>query len=442
MKLTQWIVGLSGLLALPSLADTDVYLTNNSDQSLTIQVKHEGSDLLEYGEEWQQHVQVLGPWETKSILSFNRWEGVKTGQNYRFETVVSNLRGENITLNQVMEGHWYNSTIEYGLSATDVSLALKNDRNIHRSSTDAFGTRTSELAFKSASTARYDDLYYTITPNKVDEVVDIDEQNLKLMTYNIWALPAIASHIGDRYELIPDYVKGYDVLALQEVFANGRDAFLRELAKEYPYQTKMLDKDGFNIYDGGVIIVSRYPIVNQAQYVFPDCSGTDCFADKGMNYAEIIKGGQAYHVFATHTASLDTDTSRDYRQRQFKQIRSMAQSLNIPSDETVIYSGDFNVNKLKFPGDYQQMLANLSAIEPKYSGYTASTFDPRINNFAGEALSGGENVEYLDYVMVSNEYGLKSFNDNRVDVPRSTAESLWKHFNLSDHFPVSAVIKP
>ncbi|MDW1502399.1 phospholipase, partial [Vibrio sp. YT-19(2023)] len=52
------------------------------------------------------------------------------------------------------------------------------------------------------------------------------------------------------------------------------------------------------------------------------------------------------------------------------------------------------------------------------------------------------NVEYLDYVMVSNEYGVKSFNDNRVDVPRSTAEGLWKHYNLSDHFPVSAVIKP
>lgn len=109
------------------------------------------------------------------------------------------------------------------------------------------------------------------------------------MTYNVWALPAIASHIGDRLDIIPEYVKGYDVLALQEVFSNGRNDFLRALAKEYPYQTKMLDKSGFNIHDGGVTIVSRYPIVNQAQYVFPDCSGTDCFADKGVNYAEVIK---------------------------------------------------------------------------------------------------------------------------------------------------------
>ena len=375
------------------------------------------------------------------MLSFNRWEGVKSGETYRFNTVVSNSTGESVTLQQVMKGHWHNSTIEHGVSAADVTLSLHNDRNVYRFTSQAFGERRAELAFKSVKTARYDDLYYTITPQKIDETVEQDANTLKMMTYSIWALPAIASHISDRFDLIPDYVKGYDVLALQEVFASGRDAFLRELAKEYPYQTTMLNKDGINIHDGGVMIVSRYPIVNQAQYVFPDCTGTDCFADKGVNYAEVIKGGRAYHVFATHTASYDTDTARDYRQRQFKQMRQLAQTLEIPRSESVVYSGDFNVNKLKFPGDYQQMIVNLSAIEPSYSGYTDSTFDPRINDFAGEVASGGENVEYLDYVMVSNEYKAASSSDNRVDVPRSTGESLWKHYNLSDHFPVTAVIK-
>ncbi|MDC5805292.1 sphingomyelin phosphodiesterase [Vibrio europaeus] len=441
MNFKQCSIALVALMASSAFADTDVYLTNNSGQALTIQVSHDGTDILKHGEEWKQHVETLGPWETKQVMSFNRWEGVKSGKTYRFSTVVSNPVGESVTLNQVMKGHWYNSSIEYGVSAADVSLSLKDDRSIHRYNSQSFGERSAELAFKSAKTARYDDLYYTITPQKVEEQVENDDSTLKMMTYNIWALPVIASHIGDRYDLIPEYVKGYDVLALQEVFASGRDAFLRELAKEYPYQTKMLDKEGINIYDGGVMIVSRYPIVNQAQYVFPDCTGTDCFADKGVNYAEVIKGGKAYHVFATHTASFDTDTARDYRQRQFKQIRQLATSLNIPKTDTVVYSGDFNVNKLKFPGDYQQMIANLSAIEPTYSGYTASTFDPRINDFAGEAMSGGENVEYLDYVMVSNEYQVRSYNDNRVDVPRSTDERLWKHYNLSDHFPVTAVVK-
>lgn len=61
MNLKQWNILLASLIALPALADTDVYLTNNSDQSLTIQVSHDGSDLLEYGEEWKQHTEALGP---------------------------------------------------------------------------------------------------------------------------------------------------------------------------------------------------------------------------------------------------------------------------------------------------------------------------------------------------------------------------------------------
>ncbi len=164
------------------------------------------------------------------------------------------------------------------------------------------------------------------------------------MTYNIWAFPAIASHIGDRYDLIPQYVEGYDALALQEVFANGRDEFLRELAKEYPYQTKMLDKDGINIYMTAASSLSAaIPLLTKLNMCFPDCTGTDCFADKCVNYAEIIKKWQAYHVFGTHTASFDTTTARNYWQRQFRQMRELAVSLDIPASETVIYSGDFNV---------------------------------------------------------------------------------------------------
>ncbi|WP_047687778.1 sphingomyelin phosphodiesterase [Vibrio sp. ZOR0018] len=442
MKIINKVIlfGLS-LAAHAALADTDIYLTNNSALPMSIAVKQTGSDQLQQGSEWQQHSETLGPWETKMVLSFNRWQGVKSGKTYQFETMVTLPQGQVFSLQQKMEGHWYNSSIEHGVQARDIPLQWQNDRAVHRYYSTQLIERPTELAFKSVSTTRYDDIYYTITPTNTEETPDAE--TLKVMTYNVWALPVIASNIAERFAIIPQHIKGYDAVMLQEVFAAGRDAFLRELAKEYPYQTKMLDKSGVNIHDGGVIIVSRYPIVNQGQYVFPDCSGTDCFADKGVNYAEIIKNGQAYHLFATHTASFDTDTARDYRQRQFRQMRSFAQSFSIPSTETVIYGGDFNVNKRKFADDYQNMLANLASTEPSYAGYTESTFDPRINDFAGEPLSGGENVEYLDYVVVSQEFAQPSEQQNRntVLVPRTTDERLWQHYNLSDHFPVKAEIR-
>lgn len=428
-----------------AIADSDIYVSNNTAQRLAISIQHTGSDLLEKGSEWFQQAEQIGPYETKMVLSMNRWTGVKSGKEYRFETVLTNESGDAVTLHQKMNGHWYNSSITYGVSSDDVALSLKDDREIHRYNS-AFNNKdssntASELAFKSTASARYDDIYYAITPENIQEQPESDPHTLKVMTYNIWALPVIASHIGERFDILPDYVKGHDVLMLQEVFASGRSDFLRELAKEYPYQTKMLNKSGVNIYDGSVVIVSRYPIVNESQYVYPDCSGTDCFADKGVNYAEVIKNGRAYHLFATHTASFDTDTARDYRQRQFRQIRDMAASLNIPQNETVVYGGDFNVNKLKFPTDYQNMFVNLKAAEPEYAGYTASTFDPRINGFSGQPGSGGENVEYLDYIVVSDEYQPATDNSNTVAVPRTSATELWGHWDLSDHFPVKAVIR-
>ncbi|QDO82131.1 phospholipase [Shewanella psychropiezotolerans] len=433
-------LGISVLWVLPALADSDIYVTNNSDQIISVDVIHTGSGRLEKGNEWQQHTDSLGPWETKVVLSFNRWEGVESGQDYNFETRLTNQLGESVSLHQRVEGHWYNSTMKHGASADDLDLQWQDNRDIYRYQTFSPYSGLSELSFKADNTARYDDIYYALTPGKIDEQKDDNEDLLKVMTYNIWALPVIASHIQDRLAILPEYMRGYDVLMLQEVFASGRGDFLRQLAEEYPFQTEMLNKPGVNIYDGGVVLVSRFPIVNQSQYVFPDCTGTDCFTDKGVNYAEVIKGGKAYHLFATHTASFDTDTARDYRQRQFRQIREFASSMNIPANEMVVYGGDFNVNKRKFEDDYANMLANLDASAPEYAGYTESTFDPRVNKFAGAPASGGENVEYLDYIVVSNEYLTKPNNTNRVLVPRTTDPRLWKHWNLSDHFPVTTVL--
>ena len=441
-KLLSSLALLSALLSSHVIADSDIYVTNNTKASLLINIEHTGSDLLEKNDEWFQHAHELGPYETKKVLSFNRYYGAKSGKEYRFNTQLITGSGDQVSLLQNMRGTWFGSTVTHSAKASDFDAPQFSDREIQRFNSyfNSVVSTPTEVAFKAAATARYDDFYYTITEQQLDEIPAEPENALKVMTYNIWALPVIASHISERLGLLPEYLKGYDAILLQEVFSSGRDDFLRVLAREYPYQTRMLDKPGINIYDGGVTIISRYPIVNQTQYVFPDCSGTDCFADKGVNYAEIIKEGQAYHLFATHTASFDTDSARANRQTQFRQIRNLAQNLNIPQSEMVVYGGDFNVNKRKFPIDYQNMLSNLQASEPSYAGYTESTFDPRINSFAGQPGSGGENVEYLDYIVVSNEYKSVESNTNTVKVPRTTAEPLWKHWDLSDHFPVKAEI--
>ncbi|MGL5482523.1 MAG: endonuclease/exonuclease/phosphatase family protein, partial [Aeromonas veronii] len=263
-----------------ALADTDVYLTNNSPEPLQIDIRQSGSGQLQPGSQWSQHRTELGPWESAMVLSFNRYEGVKAGKSYLFETRVTTAGGDVYRLNQLMEGTWWNTTLQHGGETPTSASGWQNDRAIHR----VAGPQ--DLAFAAKFTGRYDDLHYMITPPQKREQPEPAENRLKVASYNVWALPVIASSIGERLTLLPDYLKGYDALLLQEVFDGRREGFLQALAKEYPYQTKVLDKPGVNVHDGGVVIVSRYPIVREAQLVYPQCTGTDCFADKGVMYAE------------------------------------------------------------------------------------------------------------------------------------------------------------
>jgi len=141
-----------------ALADTDVYLTNNSPEPLQIDIRQSGSGQLQPGSQWSQHRTELGPWESAMVLSFNRYEGVKAGKSYLFETRVTTAGGDVYRLNQLMEGTWWNTTLQHGGETPTSASGWQNDREIHR----VAGPR--ELAFAAKFTGRYDDLHYMITP--------------------------------------------------------------------------------------------------------------------------------------------------------------------------------------------------------------------------------------------------------------------------------------
>src|SRR5690606_31628476 len=132
--------------------------------------------------------------------------------------------------------------------------------------------------------------YYVVTNDTLPEPVS-GADALKVLSYNIYALPLVATKISERLAELPKHLKGYDVILFQEAFSSDRTGMLQQLAAEYPYQTHVpkIPYDGINVFDSGVLVVSRYPIVATADFIYPDCSGTDCFADKGIIYAEVIK---------------------------------------------------------------------------------------------------------------------------------------------------------
>lgn len=430
----NWLSAL--LLSLASVvpqavADSYVFITNSTSDTVQVTVQQTGSSQLIAGSQWRQEATEIAPYATVRVLAFNRNVGVKSGKTYQFDTHIS-AGSSTVIAQQQMTGTWTGSTIRHSIRSTTSQAPWFTDRVIHRYQ-GPYQSKPSTQAVAAQFTGGYDDFYYTISNITQAEPLS-DADSLKVLTYNIYALPLVASDISERLAELPTMLKGYDVLFLQEAFSSDSPAMLRALASEYPYQTEILRAplSGVNVYNGGVVIVSRYPIGQTDYVVYPDCTGTDCFADKGFIYAEIIKHGQGYHLVNTHAASFDTDAARQMRQSQFKLMQQHIAAQYIPGSDAVIYGGDFNVNKLRFTDDYQQMQQNLNASVPTSSGYVASTFDPSVNFYAAKY----DSVEYLDYLVYSNAHRQPSNSKNDVRILRSTSNNLWRKWDLSDHFPV------
>lgn len=60
-----------------------------------------------------------------------------------------------------------------------------------------------------------------------------------------------------------------------------------------------------SLLNGGVIIVSKWPIIHEAQHIYRSaCHYSDCLAAKGVKYARVLKTigdtSKIFNVFATH----------------------------------------------------------------------------------------------------------------------------------------------
>ncbi|MDQ3565209.1 MAG: sphingomyelin phosphodiesterase [Pseudomonadota bacterium] len=254
--------------------------------------------------------------------------------------------------------------------------------------------------------------------------------SFNVLAYNIYMRPTtlFANDQSDRGAVLPSKLRGFDVIVFSEAFDDTvRNQLLADLRGEYPHRTRILGADRGVEQDGGVIIVSRWPITAEAQRLYGDvCVGDDCKADKGVLYARSEKHGQTYHVFASHTQAGDGTEQQQTRMRQLGIIKSFIDGRGLSDTEPVFIAGDLNVNKYD-AGEYAAMLRILDAWYPQPFGHPY-TVDSTSNRRAGGR-------SYLDYVLVSNRH-LQPMNAIiETLIPRSPTP-FGGDYDLSDHFPV------
>ncbi|MFD5102641.1 sphingomyelin phosphodiesterase [Streptomyces albidochromogenes] len=263
-----------------------------------------------------------------------------------------------------------------------------------------------------------------------------------------------------RAKAIPaaPFFRGNDVVVLQEAFDNGAsDALKSNAAAQYPHQTPVMGRSrtGWDATggsysattpeDGGVAILSKWPVVRKEQYVYKDACGADWYSNKGFVYAVLDVNGTRVHVVGTHAQSTDpgcgADEAAQMRSRQFRAIDAFLDGKNIPASEQVIVAGDFNVDS--HSPEYATMLADggLTGGDAR-TGHPYS-FDTADNSIASERYPDDPR-EDLDYVLHRAGHVKPAGWTNEVIKEQSapwTVSSWGKRYtytNLSDHYPVVA----
>jgi len=227
-----------------------------------------------------------------------------------------------------------------------------------------------------------------------------------------------------RSERIPLHLLGYDAVVLQEAFSNDhREEIIAALANEYPYHSDILGDDEFLSYNGGVIILSRWPITTQAQMVFDNCAGSDCMVKKGVVYAAINKAGLNVHLFGLHLQAEQKYSAA--RIAQFPQIHQFIDRQQIESSEPILVAGDFNVDYFANDndGEFNQLLDAVSLQQPNDA--LVPSYDGASNSLIKDSVS-----ERLDYIFFSSRHRKPLKASNEVLFFRDGNK------DLSDHHPV------
>ncbi|MEV8363670.1 sphingomyelin phosphodiesterase [Streptomyces niveus] len=290
-----------------------------------------------------------------------------------------------------------------------------------------------------------------------------DTPALKVLTYNTFLFSKLLypnwgqDHRAAAIPAAPFY-GGNDMVVVQEAFDNSSsDALQRNSAAQYPYQTPVLgrSKSGWDATggsysaltpeDGGVAVLSKWPIVRKEQYVFQDACGGDWFSNKGFVYTQLDVGGSKVHLVGTHTQSTDpgcaAGEAAEVRSSQFRAIDAFLDAKSIPASEQVLVAGDFNVDS--HSAEYASMLADGGLADADARTGHPYSFDTTDNSIASERYPDDPR-EDLDHVLHRAGHAKPGGWTNEVVKERSApwTVSSWgtsyTYTNLSDHYPVVA----
>ncbi|KDO34655.1 hypothetical protein SPRG_00718 [Saprolegnia parasitica CBS 223.65] len=179
----------------------------------------------------------------------------------------------------------------------------------------------------------------------------------RVLSLNVFMRPpGIAGRGGDHKDLRLRFLKqkiaDYDIVCLQELFVGGSGR-QPDLVR-YAAQCGLAHHAGSvypslwsrKLMDGGLLILSRYPIVRHGQWVFTRGRGSDGVCAKGVVYAQLqVDASSTLHVFTTHTQAGEDEAATAIRMHQLRELAAFVHATcACVADAPILIAGDFNLD--------------------------------------------------------------------------------------------------
>lgn len=462
---------LISLCSLPAYSKYYIHLHNHSSQTLitntSLITNHLPNTSFDAGN------YALAPNENKNILWVNYNDDIKNNNNYVFAIDINRK-------NSLLTSH-YTLTLHgdfLGSSITNIkNETLSWDNPKEKKFMDFSKQESSLTEIVATSTSRnttqgIDDIDIVLTDKNPTHYKNTpDKKHLTLASYNIQIWPLYAdpvnypNHKELRTQIIPSFLKYYDIVAIEELFQNDT---LNSLGKSLRQVfNERMEKEGFLYHSGpidsvllplssGVIIYSKWPIINSKEHQFTNCQNEDCLAAKGVSYIAINKNDQLYHIFATHLNAIQDD-SQSIQKDQINEITTFITQLKLPINEPTLLMGDFNSPKrpintpcidiylknhvlndaLFYASDYLQQKIILAPIIHETNSLCFSAW-PHYNSMNTDNTPALFDAIYL----LNNTSFLNTFFKNRIyPLFGTNNKEMYPKLDLSDHYLVEADLK-
>ena len=286
-----------------------------------------------------------------------------------------------------------------------------------------------------------------IKENNINSKNNLNEElsyrnSVRLLSYNFFLRPPPVNNNGSDYknERLKDFIEflpEFDIICFQEIFTTLTDRkhqMIREAAKSgFKYHVSSRPPSFLSEYitDAGLLILSRYEIVECDYYDYYLNISGDAPSNKGIIYAKIKINNRYLFLFNTHLQSTYFDESQSnindtiqVRTKQTEELINFVYNklLTFPRDEIekglVLIVGDFNIDahnnqflreKYKLP---KYKITEYELLKKKFSKLGAA-IDIMYKKYNNHLYTFGNNdrPEYDQVLTGKAEFNLKQTLD-------------------------------